>query len=128
MFFLLIIRRPPRSTRTDILFPDTPLFRSARRERDRARLLAAADDRLVERQLRPEDHAAAAQHLRREHRALLDGEFPLEHLVEAALERSEEHTYDLQSLMRISYAVFCLKKKTQTIYSHSIAHTNKLTL
>src|SRR3546814_13370306 len=84
-FFFLMIRRPPRSTRTDTLFPYTTLFRSLTRERD----LAQAP--LVE--LRAERRGV--------HRA------PLQH-------RSEEHTSELQSLMRISYAVFCLKKKNIT--------------
>src|SRR3546814_8809534 len=92
MFFILMIRRPPRSTRTDTLFPYTTLFRSGmlryRRhgwQRDLAdpppvwqegssRLLSYADDG-----------------------------------------RSEEHTSELQSLMRISYAVFCLKKKMHAL-------------
>src|SRR3546814_5463238 len=84
-FFFLMIRRPPRSTRTDTLFPYTTLFRSLGCIGCGARA--------------PEAQQA----------------FPL-HDVEAdiepdLLERSEEHTSELQSLMRISYAVFCLKKK-----------------
>src|SRR3546814_19477208 len=97
VFFFVMIRRPPRSTRTDTLFPYTTLFRSS-------------------------SHAVAP--------AMRHGVSGLEHLVDATLEhglghalrggelleeetlRSEEHTSELQSLMRISYAVFCLKKKT----------------
>src|SRR3546814_7384668 len=82
-----MIRRPPRSTRTDTLFPYTTLFRS---EDDRA-------DRQHHRR------CAEAQGGRRGHRS----DAPLH---DHAL-RSEEHTSELQSLMRISYAVFCLKKK-----------------
>src|SRR3546814_12115305 len=80
--FFLMIRRPPRSTRTDTLFPYTTLFRS----------LAAktVDDQ--------------------SHRFL--GRKTARHRIEKL--RSEEHTSELQSLMRISYAVFCLKKKTKT--------------
>src|SRR3546814_9318864 len=98
-FFFLMIRRPPRSTRTDTLFPYTTLFRS---DPDRRRR------RMVERQghLRPAGEARAGHG------------FPdLRHL--AAHDRSEEHTSELQSLMRISYAVFCLKKK-----KHHINNTN----
>src|SRR3546814_8426918 len=81
-----MIRRPPRSTRTDTLFPYTTLFRSGRSPR-------AASGR---RGLR----LGAG---RWPHRAGGD---------QGGLRRSEEHTSELQSLMRISYAVFCLKKKT----------------
>src|SRR3546814_1474796 len=77
-FFFLMIRRPPRSTRTDTLFPYTTLFRSK--------------DARIER-------AGAGPF----------GQRP----GEARDPRSEEHTSELQSLMRISYAVFCLKKKQQ---------------
>src|SRR3546814_14321726 len=80
-FFFLMIRRPPRSTRTDTLFPYTTLFRSGDPGRLRAVILARK---------------------RRD----------LDHIVIIAW-RSEEHTSELQSLMRISYAVFCLKKKKQ---------------
>src|SRR3546814_5344852 len=83
LFFFLMIRRPPRSTRTDTLFPYTTLFRSRK-------LLAIGQQQLVGR-LALVDEVA-------EHRGL-------------RLARSEEHTSELQSLMRISYAVFCLKKK-----------------
>src|SRR3546814_10501789 len=88
-----MIRRPPRSTRTDTLFPYTTLFRSdrlpaARRERrDRGRGGAAH---------RPRAGSGARTVSRR---------------VATEQPRSEEHTSELQSLMRISYAVFCLKKK-----------------
>src|SRR3546814_1612216 len=88
-----MIRRPPRSTRTDTLFPYTTLFRSAT-----LRLLreAGIDCRLVQTGARGDAEALA--------RAAADAVPP------PAL-RSEEHTSELQSLMRISYAVFCLKKK-----------------
>src|SRR3546814_9205533 len=81
-----MIRRPPRSTRTDTLFPYTTLFRSHRGPR-------AAAKRGGERR---------------------DGERPqISRHVSPSLRRSEEHTSELQSLMRISYAVFCLKKKNK---------------
>src|SRR3546814_15175765 len=93
-FFCLMIRRPPRSTRTDTLFPYTTLFRS-RRLAD-AGLDVAHEARGAVRVAR-----AAARHA--------DARLDLAELVR----RSEEHTSELQSLMRISYAVFCLKKKNK---------------
>src|SRR3546814_10958716 len=82
-FFFLMIRRPPRSTRTDTLFPYTTLFRSVPEALVRAaRLDGAGFFTIFGRILLPMST------------------------------RSEEHTSELQSLMRISYAVFCLKKKT----------------
>src|SRR3546814_8086765 len=93
-FFFLMIRRPPRSTRTDTLFPYTTLFRSIDRPTAR-RGAAPARGRCA---TWPTGTAAGR---RRRHRRRAD-------------RRSEEHTSELQSLMRISYAVFCLKKKKQT--------------
>src|SRR3546814_2527975 len=75
-----MIRRPPRSTRTDTLFPYTTLFRSSERE---------AGHWICQQQ---QEHAAPSH-----------------------ATRSEEHTSELQSLMRISYAVFCLQKKSEGI-------------
>src|SRR3546814_12280387 len=95
--FFFMIRRPPRSTRTDTLFPYTTLFRSALRE------LAGEEgqqqDRHDTQRRRAADRARAARERREEQRRGDDAD------------RSEEHTSELQSLMRISYAVFCLKKK-----------------
>src|SRR3546814_2301996 len=102
-FFFLMIRRPPRSTRTDTLFPYTTLFRSARRERAPA---PHWDDRDHHHRLGGGGRARLPRHHRGDHEG-----------------RSEEHTSELQSLMRISYAVFCLKKKnkydTNITYNHS---------
>src|SRR3546814_2173903 len=91
-----MLRRPPRSTRTDTLFPYTTLFRSAG---------AAADDPGLHRPAFPQSAAllpppAAGAGDRR---------------------RSEEHTSELLSLMRISYAVFCLKNKKFTYHTVSFA-------
>src|SRR3546814_20289551 len=106
VFFFLRIRRPPRSTRTDTLFPYTTLFRS------RLRLQI-----LIER-LRLAGGAAAGAQRQDLHDAHVAGlgegqDVSRLHLVVRLddAERSEEHTSELQSLMRISYAVFCLKKK-----------------
>src|SRR3546814_2182646 len=106
-----MLRRPPRSTRTDTLFPYTTLFRSPRDAAFAAQRLrpAAAGAHLGAldpgHQARPGVHAADDPH----GVALRDrGPVPLP---DRARARSEEHTSELQSLMRISYAVFCLKKK-----------------
>src|SRR3546814_8345436 len=111
-----MIRRPPGSTRTDTLFPYTTLFRSKAAlfkvallvgahlgvllldlaDRRQDGVIAAGLDRQIEAHLIVA-HAGAAVRNR------------------ARTQRSEEHTSELQSLMRISYAVFCLKKKTKNI-------------
>src|SRR3546814_3423735 len=96
-----MIRRPPRSTRTDTLFPYTTLFRS--RARRRARPWA-----------RPWARARGRRTARREVLAFRDLQ---------AAQRSEEHTSELQSLMRISYAVFCLKKKKNTTQQYNSDNT-----
>src|SRR3546814_4655470 len=93
-----MIRRPPRSTRTDTLFPYTTLFRSL--DRLRAFLRSYADVNMRDfgkSVIRTGEEALAPE--------------SAERLREMKRERSEEHTSELQSLMRISYAVFCLKKK-----------------
>src|SRR3546814_10492886 len=94
LFCFLMIRRPPRSTRTDTLFPYTTLFRSH-----------AAGGRVV---------AVGTTSLRLLESAATDDGTVRPFTGETAIFiRSEEHTSELQSLMRISYAVFCLKKKTR---------------
>src|SRR3546814_6638657 len=99
-----MIRRPPRSTRTDTLFPYTTLFRSGRRitavKRRTSNIEATAR---VVRNGRQPDH-------RQRLRAMIEAA-GVDALQIEAVDRSEEHTSELQSLMRISYAVFCLKKK-----------------
>src|SRR3546814_10496746 len=103
-----MIRRPPRSTRTDTLFPYTTLFRSRRhRDADEGAAVGLITDR-GDRMVRPFDQL---------HQLGLGGHRSTgrDHRVDRGIGRSEEHTSELQSLMRISYAVFCLKKKnTQT--------------
>src|SRR3546814_2396580 len=92
MFFFLMIRRPPRSTRTDTLFPYTTLFRSYELRREHRlfdSIIGAAFQDAMRGKLQVADWAKD----------------------EVVPSRSEEHTSELQSLMRISYAVFCLKKK-----------------
>src|SRR3546814_4175807 len=97
MFFFLMIRRPPRSTRTDTLFPYTTLFRSCRRRGSGSARRRSPRGRLRRRNRR-------SRNGRRE-----GGYFSADTPSRRA--RSEEHTSELQSLMRISYAVFCLKKQ-----------------
>src|SRR3546814_4478173 len=94
-----MIRRPPRSTRTDTLFPYTTLFRSP------ARLPEQLPVRRL-RQFRQHERVLRGQWLRDQRSPRYRATALRQHL------RSEEHTSELQSLMRISYAVFCLKKKT----------------
>src|SRR3546814_5994617 len=108
-----MIRRPPRSTRTDTLFPYTTLFRSPWHQRIGTDALQPFWRRSADSEgRRPRDigHGNAGS-AGREHQQDL--------LVDrdrrgTGARRSEEHTSELQSLMRISYAVFCLKKKTIT--------------
>src|SRR3546814_4002108 len=83
LFFFLMIRRPPRSTRTDTLFPYTTLFRSCAPSMKRCSRSCSVTSKPL--------YAAHAA-------------------MSPPMTRSEEHTSELQSLMRISYAVFCLKK------------------
>src|SRR3546814_1123475 len=119
LFFFLMIRRPPRSTRTDTLFPYTTLFRSLRAfisewmpARYRRPLQAAVLVLGLEHAVDLRDEIAQVEGLG-EHLGRRRGLARLQrHRREPGDEhRSEEHTSELQSLMRISYAVFCLKKK-----------------
>src|SRR3546814_4998830 len=94
-----MIRRPPRSTRTDTLFPYTTLFRSA----------AHAHEVPAKAMAEPIFDVRDVAVFYADHRAVTD--------------RSEEHTSELQSLMRISYAVFCLKKKKRkNNYQYTLNH------
>src|SRR3546814_4838596 len=93
-----MIRRPPRSTRTDTLFPYTTLFRSC----SRSASVPAPPGAMADRYLR--------------------NKYP----VVATFGRSEEHTSELQSLMRISYAVFCLKKKTTHTKNYTTTEDTRL--
>src|SRR3546814_2810488 len=105
-----MIRRPPRSTRTDTLFPYTTLFRSAIGECSLGSILVASSERGVCAITLGDDPDALARDLqdRFPQARLIGGDAEFEDLV---AKRSEEHTSELQSLMRISYAVFCLKQK-----------------
>src|SRR3546814_4112378 len=109
-----MIRRPPRSTRTDTLFPYTTLFRSfdgktmAGSGRGTMTLAHELDRYLSVRRSLGYDFGTAERALRR------FVQYADEQGVNHITTRSEEHTSELQSLMRISYAVFCLKKKPET--------------
>src|SRR3546814_2173756 len=96
-----MIRRPPRSTLTDTLFPFTTLFRSG-----------------IDAGIRTGEGIMRLKHCF----AAIGGALAL---ALAAKQRSEEHTSELQSLMRISYAVFCLKKKKKI---QLIQHNERLTI
>src|SRR3546814_9214723 len=95
-----MIRRPPRSTRTDTLFPYTTLFRSSCA---RSRCLSSWTSSVGQRPLI--GHSSAF-----ENNAIYG---MCHYCIKRRSERSEEHTSELQSLMRISYAVFCLKKNNK---------------
>src|SRR3546814_5211202 len=107
-----MIRRPPRSTRTDTLFPYTTLFRSHRVEEGD---LLRFGQRVEETELfgeRLEPRHRLARRLCKAGQQLFGALFGIIAELGERQHRSEEHTSELQSLMRISYAVFCLKKKT----------------
>src|SRR3546814_7186841 len=113
-----MIRRPPRSTRTDTLFPYTTRFRSGPEaaSRIRARRGGQVQHRFRGRAVRAArafgiDRRAPDHELARRQRQ----DVRIRSVRNVAHPRSEEHTSELQSLMRISYAVFCLKKKTKII-------------
>src|SRR3546814_2439968 len=107
-----MIRRPPRSTRTDTLFPYTTLFRSQNLVEQRVismpiiLLIRLLIGRSLEMTLLTNNLDCRARNTPRKLSIMIT----LQHIAM----RSEEHTSELQSLMRISYAVFCLKKKKKT--------------
>src|SRR3546814_5586131 len=99
IFFFLMLRRPPRSTRTDTLFPYTTLFRSP----DPSRQPCGG-------RCRSGVHRSSGRHCRGPNQPS-GSRTVVGRASRGPAARSEEHTSELQSLMRISYAVFCLKKK-----------------
>src|SRR3546814_4458179 len=105
-----MLRRPPRSTRTDTRFPYTTLFRS--------QSLACCLLKLGKTVLGEQLGLDGVEQLRLKH--VIAHRFAV-FASGLAFTRSEEHTSELQSLMRISYAVFCLKKKTN---KHNYLHSN----
>src|SRR3546814_7403991 len=134
--FFLMIRRPPRSSRTDTLFPYTTLFRSD------DRVGADLVPRAVQRH-QPVDHATPTRHPRHDRKDHAQRLRPVgqrrvmkmvrpgpdieedqrpEMKDRQAIARSEEHTSELQSLMRISYAAFCLKKNKKKMQTKNQAY------
>src|SRR3546814_3648078 len=123
----LMVRRPPRCTRTYTRFPYTTLFRSivgdgeARFDRNRGNRIDRGHGHLSQLCARRAVHLAA-QDLAHQ---LLPLRLPLLH--QPRVERSEEHTSELQSLMRSSYAVLCLKKKNKKHHTTRPLNNNKYT-
>src|SRR3546814_5395446 len=112
-----MIRRPPRSTRTDTLFPDTTLVRSVRQHRLEDLLgpaIDGSDNRHAVHDALADAHGHAADVAGGEEADQRQRHHGDDKTKAGNAERSEEHTSELQSLMRISYAVFCLKKKKTT--------------
>src|SRR3546814_5699379 len=126
-FFFLMIRRPPRSTRTDTPFPYTTLFRSGLMMVSHTRpdgytlgmgatgAIAVNPHRPGASPLKPEQDLTPVAKLANIPLVMIAGK-------STGYARSEEHTSELQSLMRISYAVFCLKKKTTKTQTHKTKH------
>src|SRR3546814_3742948 len=102
-----MIRRPPRSTRTDTLFPYTTLFRSQKMKNYAAfgNVEFGVNDQVKLK-------GGIRQTKAKRWSEAFNGDLPQYPILPSDQTRSEEHTSELQSLMRISYAVFCLKKKT----------------
>src|SRR3546814_5273296 len=117
-YFFLMIRRPPRSTRTDTLFPYPTLFRSCTATKP-------LDEFGSHVRMRDGRQSQCKPCIRKDSiRRKGGGRLLAQRLMR---ERSEEHTSELQSLMRISYAVFCLKKKIKNHKRKTYITTTTLT-
>src|SRR3546814_7925902 len=108
-----MIRRPPRSTRTDTRFPYTTLFRSL----NVLLSFAQFEREVTGERIRDKIAASKAKGM------WMGGTLPLGYDPPSGNDRSEEHTSELQSLMRISYAVFCLTKKNNSQTQYRQYHT-----
>src|SRR3546814_3989991 len=123
-----MIRRPPRSTRTDTLFPYTTLFRSCRSSHRNAGTRSRLNFSHATHELPELDNDACVVRLRSPRNKSLGSGLPARVAVcldcgcPELVSRSEEHTSELQSLMRISYAVFCLKKNKKQTNEYRIYH------
>src|SRR3546814_3356002 len=123
-----MVRRPPRTTRTDTLFPYTTLFRSDPERHSRGNVLLLGEDiveglprnleqpgdlclGLVQRGQNVLAEQLSGMHWSKARYEMVHHLSPVRIRPDRHVSRSEEHTSELQSLMRISYAVFCLKKK-----------------
>src|SRR3546814_4461900 len=115
ILFFLRIRRPPRSTRTNTLFPSTTLFRSVAAAE--AHIASCPDCQRELESLRPVVDRFVAWPT-----DVLRPTTSLQARLALRIARSEEHTSELQSLMRISYAVFCLKKKNKQKHKTTDKH------
>src|SRR3546814_8756705 len=113
-WFFVMIRRPPRSTRTDTLFPYTTLFRSEGIGQEKQHDTDVQHKRFPQANAQPPGSQGHDGH--NQARFEQDG-----------MNRSEEHTSELQSLMRISFAVFCLKKKINTTLRSTTATEHNIT-
>src|SRR3546814_892574 len=111
MIFCLIIRLPPDPTPTASLFPDTTLFRSCPSSEEEGRPMPAHHPKADLRHTDTPPSPESARDSRRRPARRSAGGRRSEIAAARRVRRSEEHTSELQSLMRISYAVFCLKKK-----------------
>src|SRR3546814_2561689 len=115
-----MVQRPPRSTRPDTRFPYTTRFRSKIQPEQFPKVFGPNADQPLDAAVVQQKFTVLAEEI-----AAATGK-PLQ----SPEERSEEHTSELQSLMRISYAVFCLKKKTPNIseHHHHNTHCNDVTI
>src|SRR3546814_6371041 len=120
VFFFLMILLPPSSPRTDTLFPSTTLFRSVECLEGDHRISGV---RLVDGSVIPADLAIVGIGI---DPAVAPASTAWRSTRNTAPARSEEHTSELQSLMRISYAVFCLKKKTTQERKYRKEHTTMI--
>src|SRR3546814_4181673 len=109
-----MIRRPPRSTRTDTLFPYTTLFRSRKALSPRGGKVLVVNPQP---QIQKVFDLVKAVPMNEIFASTAEADAYLDTMQRKVLQRSEEHTSELQSLMRISYAVFCLKKKNTKQYT-----------
>src|SRR3546814_1141045 len=116
-----MIRRPPRSTLTDTLFPYTPLFRSITPASLPLSIFGCPAG--IQPHRRPRIHLLQQLLDQRQIRRVVIAPMAQDHRRGRVFVRSEEHTSELQSLMRISYAVFCLKKTTDTTKHTLISNT-----
>src|SRR3546814_4969877 len=109
-----MIRRPPRSTRTDTLFPYTTLFRSGRRQHVGQSRVACLHAVQVEAEQAESDQRAEEPHPQQPQAGLVAAQIA----TPTGCGQIGEHTSELQSLMRISYAVFCLKNNNKKTTNH----------
>src|SRR3546814_3863970 len=118
-----MIRQPPRSTRTDTLLPYTTLFRSADLGNLFGSMVGAYENNVAEHAFPVVETQEGPMHRWQRQVSSNFGPYPAKDAAQPEAIRSEEHTSELQSLMRISYAVFCLKKKKTNMIIHNLTKT-----